>query len=351
MALSPRTRELVGLTLVVLLVVAVATLAHLATLAKLTLGNAAEEGRLLSRQLLHQAAYVLQTAGPAGQAAFSRDTSLRALLDGLIGYSRVVVYGAIVDAHGRTLVHSDPSLQGRTLPDRPLLDDVLAEDMPQLATMLLGPPQTYEVPPPARPRAPPSGAWRGGGSPSLVRQTRRDALLRSLAFGAGALALAIALGLGAGRVLLGYLRRIARRVERLARGDVGVELGPSDDMGRLAEHMKGLGERIQATTRRASDAGPDGAARLQSAVVLLDATGAVAYANGAAERLFGHTLGGRPFHDVLPPGHPLAGLVLGLRDGSVAPRHDTVVLPEDAGEAREWAVSGYPLHGDGDARG
>ena len=54
-------------------------------------------------------------------------------------------------------------------------------------------------------------------STSLVRQTLRDALLRSLAFGAGALALAIALGLGTGRVLLGYLRRIARRVERLAR--------------------------------------------------------------------------------------------------------------------------------------
>jgi signal transduction histidine kinase len=351
MALSARTRELVGLTLVVLLVVAVATVAHLATLARLTLGNAAEEGRLLSRQLLHQAAYVLQAAGPAGQAAFGHDTSLRALLDGLIGYSRVVVYGAIVDAHGRTLVHSDPSLQGRTLPDRPLLDDVLAEDMPQLATMLLGPPQIYEVRLPARLGDQPFGTVRVGVSTSLVRQTLRDALLRSLAFGAGALALAMALGLGAGRVLLGYLRRIARRVERLARGDAGVELEPADDMGRLAEHMKGLGERIQATTGRAGDAGPEGAARLQSAVVLLDAVGAVAYANGAAQRLFGHALGGRPFHDVVTPEHPLAGLVGGLRDGDAAPRHDTVVLPEDTGEAHEWAVSGYPLHGDGSARG
>jgi signal transduction histidine kinase len=347
MALSARTRELVGLTLVVLLVVAVATVAHLATLARLTLGNAAEEGRLLSRQLLHQAAYVLQAAGPAGQAAFGNDTSLRALLDGLIGYSRVVVYGAIVDANGRTLVHSDPSLQGRTLPDRPLLDDVLAEDMPQLAGMLLGPPQIYEVRLPARLGEQPFGTVRVGVSTSLVRQTLRDALLRSLAFGAGALALAIALGLGAGRVLLGYLRRIARRVERLARGDVGVELGPADDMGQLAEHMKGLGERIQATTGRAGDTGPDGAARLQSAVVLLDAAGVVAYANGAAERLFGQGLGGRPFHDVLPPEHPLAGLVLDLRDHGVAPRHDTVVLPGDTGEVREWAVSGYPLRRDG----
>ena len=121
MALSARSRELLGLTLVVLLVVSVATAAHLATLARLTLGSAADEGRLLSRQLLHQASHVLQVTGPAGAAAFGQDPSLRALLDGLVGYSRVVVYGAIVDASGRTLLHSDPTLQGQELPDRPLL--------------------------------------------------------------------------------------------------------------------------------------------------------------------------------------------------------------------------------------
>jgi hypothetical protein len=66
MVLSARTRELFGLALVVLLVVAVATVAHLATLARLTLGNAADEGRLLSRQLLHQSAHVIQAAGSPG---------------------------------------------------------------------------------------------------------------------------------------------------------------------------------------------------------------------------------------------------------------------------------------------
>jgi signal transduction histidine kinase len=343
MALSARVRELVGLTLVVLLVVAVATAAHLATLARLTLGNAAEEGRLLSRQLLHQAAYVLQAAGPTG---FGYDTSLRALLDGLIGYSRVVVYGAIVDSSGYTLVHSDPSLQGRVLPDRPLLDDVLAENIPQLTRLLLGPPQIFEVQLPARLGDRPFGTVRVGVSTSLVRQTLRDALVRSLAFGAGALALAIALGLGSGRVLLGYLQRIARRVERLARGDAGVELSPADDMGRLAERMKGLGERIQATTGATGDPGSEGAARLQNAVVLLDAEGVVVFANGTAERLLGRHLAGRSLGRLLPPDHALLRIAAALRDGGATPRHDTVVLPEERGEDREWAVSGYPLHGD-----
>jgi signal transduction histidine kinase len=351
MALSARARELLGLTLVVLLVVAVATAAHLATLARLTLGSAADEGRLLSRQLLHQAAHVLQAAGAAGPGAFRDDPSLRALLDGLVGYSRVVVYGAIVDGSGRALLHSNPALQGRTLPGRPLLDDVLAAGLPQLARMLLGPPQIYEVRLPVRLGDRPFGSVQVGVSTSLVRQTLRDALVRSLAFGAGALGLAVALGLGAGRVLLGYLRRIARRVERLARRDAGVELGPGDDMGRLAERMKGLGERIQATTGGAGSSSPDGAERLQNAVILLGADGAVAFANATAERLFGRTLAGRPLDEALPSAHPLVGLVAAVLDASGSPRHETVTLLGATGEPREWAVSGYPLHAGAKAGG
>jgi signal transduction histidine kinase len=351
MALSARARELLGLTLVVLLVVAVATAAHLATLARLSLGGAADEGRLLSRQLLHQAAYVLQAAGPAGPAAFQDDPSLRALLDGLVGYSRVAVYGAIVDASGRTLLHSDPSLQGQTFPDRPLLDDALAAGLPQLARMLLGPPQIYEVRLPARLGDQPFGTVHVGVSTSLVRQTLRDALLRSLALGAGALALAIAVGLGAGRVLLGYLRRIARRVERLARRDLGDEFGPGDDMGRLAERMRGLGERIQATTGGPGDPGADGVERLQNAVILLRGDGAVAFANTAAERLFGRALAGGSLTEFLAPGHPLRNLAASVLDGRAAPLHETVALPGGVGEPREWAVSGYPLRTGGGTAG
>jgi signal transduction histidine kinase len=351
MALSARARELLGLTLVVLLVVAVATAAHLATLARLTLGSAADEGRLLSRQLLHQAAYVLQAAGPTGPAALQDDPSLRALLDGLVGYSRVAVYGAIVDANGRTLLHSDPSLQGQTFPDRPLLDDALAAGLPQLARLLLGPPQIYEVRIPARLGDQPFGTVHVGVSTSLVRQTLRDALLRSLALGAGALALAIAAGLGAGRVLLGYLRHLARRVERLARRDAPVDLAPGDDMGRLAERMQGLGARIQATTGGAGRPGSDGVERLQNAVILLRRDGVVAFANAAAERLLGRVLAGRALAETLPTRHPLVSFARLVLDGRGAPLHETVTLPGGAGETLEWALSGYPLPDDREPQG
>ena len=352
MAVSARARELLGVALIVLLVVAVVTVAHLATVARLSLGSAADEGHLLSRQLLHQASHVLQAAGAEGPIALQNDPSLRALLDGLVGYSRVAVYGAIVDASGRTLVHSDPSLQGQTFPDQPLLDDALATGLPQLARMLLGPPQIYDVRLPAQLGGQPFGTVHVGVSTSLVRQTVQDALLRSLALGAGALAVAIAVGLGAGRVLLGYLRRIARRVERIARGDPGIEIGPGDDMGRLAERMRGLGEHIQATTGGATgNPGPEGAERLQNAVMLLRGDGVVAFANAATERLVSHALTGVSIEAALPARHPLVSFARRTLAGGGAPLHETVTLPGGSGETLEWALSGYPLPAGGETQG
>lgn len=347
MALSPRSRELLGLTAVVLLVVGVATGAHLASVARITLGDAAEEGRLLSRQLLHQAAHVLRTSGGTGVAALRNDPSLRALLDGIVGYSRVVVYGAIVDASERAVLHSDPLLEGRTLPARTPLDQVLDAGLGRLAGMLLEPPQIYEVRLAVSLAERPFGTIRVGVSTSLVRQALRDALLRSLALGAGALVLAVALGLGAGGVLLDSLHRLARRVERMARRETALDIGPGDDMGRIAERMKGLGERIQETAAADTASGPaDG---LQNAVLLLRADGSVAFQSPAAERLLGRLPGDRPLATSLAHDHPVAALARTLLEEAGGPRHATVVLAAPSGEARECAVSGYPLDGAGGA--
>jgi signal transduction histidine kinase len=122
-------------------------------------------------------------------------------------------------------------------------------------------------------------------------------------------------------------------------------------MGRLAERMKGLGERIQATAGGESDPDPSAATRLQNAVVLLGRDGAVAFVNAPAERLLGQTLVGRRLDAVLPAVHPLVRLAASVLDGSAAPIHDTITLPGSTGEPREWAVSGYPLGADAERRG
>jgi signal transduction histidine kinase len=126
-----------------------------------------------------------------------------------------------------------------------------------------------------------------------------------------------------------------------------VEIGPGDDMGRLAERMKGLGDRLQATTGGADGPGTESPGDLQGVVILLGADGTVTFANAAAERLLGRTLAGRPLDQALPPVHSLARLAGAVVAASGPARHETVILAAATGEPREWAVSGYPLRTDG----
>lgn len=350
MALSLRSRELLALATVVLLVVLVLSLAHLASVARITLEAAGEEGRLLGLQLFHQASRMLAARSAETAEGLERDPAVRALLEGMVGYSRVVVYAAVVDPAGRAVVHSDPGLQGRTLGPRRSLDDIVSAGTLGMLRVLLGPPQIYEVQVPVRLAEQPFATIRVGISTSLVRQELSAALVRSIALGAAALIVAIAVGLGAGRVLLQSLRRIARRVERLARGEFGgpVELRPGEDMGALAERVNRLGEQIHEDTA----AGPVGAAggatidRLEDAVLVVNAGRELVFLNQAAERILKltqETAAGRTLAAVLPADHPLLPVEAQLFSEGQAVRNRPVTLDTADGRARELAVSSYRL--------
>jgi signal transduction histidine kinase len=246
--LSLRVRETLALVAVVVLVVGIATVAHLTSVAQLTIRAAADEGALFTRQLFHQSARVLATTRTPSPARLGDDPGIRALLEGMVGYSRVVVYAALVDPAGRVIVHSDPTQEGTTYRARPSIDELLASGSLRLAWVLLTASQILETTLPLQLEGQPFAVVRAGVSTSLVRQELRAALVRSLALGLVALAIALAVGLGAGRVLFESVRRLARRLEHLARRDDGSggELSRADEMGQLADHVNRLGEQIQA---------------------------------------------------------------------------------------------------------
>src|SRR5437867_4529674 len=301
---------MLALATVVLLVVVVLTLAHLAGVAQVMLGGAGDEGRLLARQLFHQAARTVAADRAATPDVLKFDGNIRALMEGMVGYSRVVVYAAVVDPAGRAVVHSDPGLEGRTLGPRQTLDTILGSGTPRMLVALLGAPQIYEVQLPIRRGESPFATISVGISTSLVRQELREALVQSVALGVAAVVVAAAVGLGAGRVLLESLRHIARRVERLARGDfVGaVELRRGEDMGDLADRVNRLGEQIQAEPAPAGTAATGTIHRLEDAVVFLNVDREVVFLNQAAERVLALSLEkvrSRSLGAVLAADHPL----------------------------------------------
>jgi signal transduction histidine kinase len=359
-AVSLRVREMLALTTVVLLVVVVLTLAHLAGVAQVMLGSAGDEGRLLARQLFHQAARVVAEDRAATPDVLRSDANIRALMEGMVGYSRVVVYAAVVDPAGRAVVHSDPMLEGRSFGPRRTLDTVLESGTPRMLVALLGLPQIYEVQLPIRRGEAPFATISVGISTSLVRQELREALVRSVALGVAALVIAVAVGLGAGRMLLESLRQIARRVERLAReglarGDFGgaVELRQGEDMVNLADRVNRLGEQIQAEPAPAGATAATGTIqRLEDAVVFLGADREVVFLNQAAERVLGLDLDsakGRSLATTLPPDHPLLEVEARLFTTSEPERNRPVSVAAADGP-REMVVSSYRLQ-DGDHAG
>jgi signal transduction histidine kinase len=345
-ALSLRAREALALIAVVLVVVAVSTLAHLASVAQITMRSAADQGQLLARQLFHQSARAVARTADPSVAALRTEPGLRALMEGMVGYSRVVVYAVIVDPAGRAVVHSDPALEGSTPVDRDGLESLLGLGDLRLAVALLATPRIYEARLPLQLGDRPFGAVRVGISTSLVREELRTALLHSVTLGVLAILVALAAGLGAGRVVLELARRVVRGVGRLARGELGgrVELDRGEDMGTLAARVTGLGARITpAGVHAPTVAGAIDT--LEDAVVLLDAARQVVFVNQAAARLLGPAggLAGRTLPAGLPAGHPLLEVEASLFERGRRARHRRLELPAPDGERRELAVSSYRL--------
>ncbi len=347
--LTLRAREVLAMTTVVLLVVAVATVAHLASVARITLRAAADEGELLARQLFHQSSRVIAASRLTSPVVLRRDPGIRALLEGMVGYSHTVVYAAIVDPAGRAVVHSNSAREGKTLPPRESLETVRAWGTLRVIGAMLGEPQVYEARLPMRIGERPFATVRVGISTSLLRRELTQALVRSLALAAGALVVSVAVGLGAGRVLLRSLRRIAQGMERLARGEYGatVDLTRDDELGELAARVNRLGEQIRTDRSQwqSEKTQMEGIINsLEDSVIFLNPQREVVFCNQGAERVLNRRLEemvGHPLEALLSGEHPLLPVVEELFEAHQERRNLPLKVPRPDGGTRELAVSSY----------
>ncbi len=357
MRLTVRAREVLAITTVVLLVVAVSTIAHLASVARISLRSAAGEGELLARQLYHQSSRVVAASPAPSLEALRRDRGIRALLEGMVGYSHTVVYAAIVDPSGQVVVNSNPAFEGKPLPARESLETVLARGTLRTVVSMLGEPQVYEVRLPMRMGERPFGSVRVGVSTSLLRQEVAGTVVRGLALALGALVIAVAVGLGAGHVLLQSLKKIAQGMERLARGEYGatVDLSRDDELGELAARVNQLGERVQADQSQwqSEKVRMEGILNsLEDAVIFLNGKREVVFCNQAAEAVLGRPLDamvGQSVDVLLPGEHPLVSVVGELFEGGSERRNVAMKVPCPGG-TRELAVSSYRIP-DGEQTG
>jgi signal transduction histidine kinase len=347
MGLGLRDRQVMALGAAVLLVVVGSTVAHLASVARIALQAAAEEGELLARQLYHQSSRVVADAASPSPTLLQRDPGIRALLEGIVGYSHTVVYAAVVDPSDRILAHSNPQREGELLLPQESLERVKAWSTLRTVVSLLQGPGVYEAQVPMRLGERPFGTVRVGVSTSLLWQELTRAALHSLILAVVALGIVLVVGLGAGHMVLRSLRTIARRMERLGRRpSSGMDLTRDDNLGELAARVNQLGERVHADQHEWQNETTQMAGILDSledAVIVLNAKRQVMFCNQAAQALLGGSLGAT-VED------PMAPFVAELFDDGIERRNTPVKVPYPDGRTRELAVSSYRIP-DGDRVG
>jgi len=357
MRLTLRARQVLALAVVVLLVVVASTVAHLVNVARLALGSAADEGELMAKQLYHQSSRVIAASPTPSPALLEQDPGIRALLEGMIGYSHTVVYAAVVDPTDRILAHSNLKLVGEILPPRESLERLKARSTLGIVASLFGEPEVYEAQLPMKLGERPFGTVRVGVSTSLLKQALSEAALYSLAVALAALGIAVAVGLVVGHLLMQSLRKIAHGMDRLARGEYGatVDLTRDDELGELAARVNKLGERVHAEQShwQSDRARMEGILdSLEDAVIVLNARREVVFCNQAAEGLLGQSpeSADGALVGLLPGDHPLAPVVTELFDAGIERRNAAVKVRCPDGQARELAVSSYRIP-DGERAG
>src|SRR5688572_9775475 len=122
--MSIKSRQVAGVTSLVVVIVAVLSAFHLVALARLSLQESASRGDLLRQSIYQRARDVVPgAADPYG--ALREDGGIRALLDSSIGYAGGVTYAAIVNREDVAVAHSDPAEEGRAVPDQEELTAIL----------------------------------------------------------------------------------------------------------------------------------------------------------------------------------------------------------------------------------
>jgi signal transduction histidine kinase/HAMP domain-containing protein len=325
--------------------------------ARLALGSAADEGELMAKQLYHQSSRVIAASPTPSPALLEQDPGIRALLEGMIGYSHTVVYAAVVDPTDRILAHSNLKLVGEILPPRESLERLKARSTLGIVASLFGEPEVYEAQLPMKLGERPFGTVRVGVSTSLLKQALSEAALYSLAVALAALGIAVAVGLVVGHLLMQSLRKIALGMDRLARGEYGatVDLTRDDELGELAARVNKLGERVHAEQShwQSDRARMEGILdSLEDAVIVLNARREVVFCNQAAEGLLGQSpeSADGALVGLLPGDHPLAPVVTELFDAGIERRNAAVKVRCPDGQARELAVSSYRIP-DGERAG
>src|SRR5436190_6257882 len=244
--MSIKSRQVAGVTTLVVLIVAALSAYHLTTLARLSMQETASRGELLKQAIFQRAREVVPTAKDP-YAALRQDGGIRSLLDSSIGYSPNVSYAAITNKDGIAVAHSNAGEEGKPLPPQEDITTVLDRSGLSLLRTVYLSDNTYEAKQPLLFGDQEFGTIRIGISTILVKSELRSAVRLALQSALVALMLSTVVAILLAQWMLRPIHVIQSGLTRLGRGELDVRLDLPE------AEFKDLGSSFDAVSAQLSE--------------------------------------------------------------------------------------------------
>ncbi len=244
--MSIKSRQVAGVTTLVVLVVIALSAYHLATLARFSLQESESRGELLKEAILQRAQAVVPAAKDP-YAALREDGGIRSLLQSSIAYSRNVMYAAIVNRDGMAIAHSIASEEGKPIPEQEDLSAILDRNAVRLLRTVYSD-RTFEIRQPLLLGEQQFGSIRIGISTLLVKDELRQAFQAAMQGVLLALVLSTIVAMLLAQWMLRPIHVIQSGLTRLGRGELDVRLDLPE-----GEEFKNLGSSFDAISAQLSE--------------------------------------------------------------------------------------------------
>jgi signal transduction histidine kinase len=282
--MSIKSRQVAGVTTLVVLIVAALSAYHLTTLARLSMQETAARGELLKQAIFQRAREVVPTAKDP-YAALRQDGGIRSLLDSSIGYSKNVLYAAITNKEGIAVAHSNAADQDKPLPPQEDINAVLDRSGFSLLETVYFSDSTYEAKQPLLFGDQEFGTIRIGISTILVKSELRSAFRLALQSALVALILSTLVAILLAQWMLRPIHVIQSGLTRLGRGELDVRLDlPEAEFKDLGSSFDAVSAQLSESRARSLSQATDFESiveNLEDAVALFSPEGRLMFCNPA----------------------------------------------------------------------
>jgi len=176
------------------------------------------------------------------------DRDLNTMLDSVVGSWPTIYDAAILDADGKAILNSDPTLVGKKIADRPDFSILQNAGFKRKLRLVYNPPTVYDVRMPLLLNGVAFGSIHVGVSTVFLRNELTPRLRRELMLSGIAILCSLILAAGLSNIALGPLENISRSLDSMAEG-TGVPPaatgGQGDEYGQVSLKIAHLGRQMR----------------------------------------------------------------------------------------------------------